>query len=61
MTIQKEIRADFEPLAEDLQISGSEGALPLQQLRSYTAMHPEQAGSIRSTHAMLTQQRPQCI
>jgi hypothetical protein len=44
MAIQKEIRADFEPFAEYLQISGSEGALPLQQLRSHTAMHPEHAG-----------------
>src|SRR5215831_10032773 len=31
LAIQKEIRADFEPITEHFQMSGSEGTLPLQQ------------------------------
>jgi hypothetical protein len=42
--LKKESRADFEPLSELLQMSGSEGTFPLQQLRSHTAMNPKQAG-----------------
>lgn len=44
LAIQKEIRADFEPITEHFQMSSREGTLPLQQFRSHTAMNSQQAG-----------------